>query len=340
MSTGKREVLIIIPSGGDLPLAEPSGASVSVGFYLVELAQVLRQFESTHQFTFATPDGTVPQLDINGMALPYHALDALVATAQQARELQSSPTFDVVDYRERFAPLVARREQELGLLERHLGRLALSDVLPGTDKDAATLHPELAARMSRLPEHSFLSARQIVQRHRDPLDSFEVGRFDFIHAPGGHAPMISFRDDPWLGEILHLARDNGVLISLICHAPVILTSTQFRIDESGNPYTPQPNPFAGTTVSTVPKLAERSAEDYGYLHVPGEQTRVTYYIDEALEAIGVHNLPKENPAAIEVHHERAVNVVSTNGPQGVDALAQEIESLLAATGAPRATSTT
>jgi hypothetical protein len=146
--------------------------------------------------------------------------------------------------------------------------------------------------------------------------------------------MISFRDDPWLGEILHLARENNVLISLICHAPVILTSTQFRIDQDGNPYTPQSNPFAGTTVSTVLKAAERASEDHGYLHVPGTRTRVTYYIDEALEAVGIRNLPKENPAAVEVHHEPATNVVSTNGPHGVDALARQIEVILAAAGVP------
>lgn len=333
--TEKRNALILIPSGGDLPLAEPAGvASVSIGFFLVELAEVLRRFQDTHEFTLATPDGSVPQLDINGTALPYHALADLAATMGQARHLQAAPDFDLAAYRDRYPALATRRENELRLLERHLGQVELSAVLPGTDKDAAALHPELAARLGRLPRHTYLSARQIVERHRDPADDFDLAGFDFVHAPGGHAPMISFRDDPWIGEILHILRDNGVLISLICHAPVILTSTRLRIDQDGNPYEPAVNPFAGTTVSTVPLAAERAAEDYGYLHVPGRQTRLTYYIDQALEQAGIHNLHKPNPATVEVHYEPTTNVVSTNGPQGVDALAGQIDKLIPAPATP------
>lgn len=328
--TTQRKALILIPSGGDLPLSEPAGVpSVPVGFFLVELAQILGRFESTHEFTFATPDGRPPQLDVNGTALPYHALADLAATMRQARELQGSPTFEPGAYRERYPALVARRDRELGLLERHLGRVELSGVLPGTDKEAAAGHPELAARLSRLPRHSYLSARQVVERHRDPADAFDLAGFDFVHAPGGHAPMISFRDDPWLGEILHVLRESEVLVSLICHAPVILTSTRFRVDEHGDPYEVDDNAFAGVTVSTVPQAAERAAEDYGYLHVPGRQTRLTYYIDEALEKAGVRNLHKPDPAAVLVHYEARARLLTTNGPQGVDALAAEIANRVA-----------
>lgn len=331
----RRRALILIPTGGDLPLAEPADvASVSIGFFLVELAEVLRRFQDTHDFVLATPDGSVPQLDINGLALPYHAQDELVAMMRRAAELQAAPAFDLAAYRAGCQPLVDRREQEIALLEKHLGRLALSDVLPGTDRDAAALHPGIADRLARLPRKEFLSAADLVRRHRDPADAFDIGDFDFIHAPGGHAPMISFRDDPWLGEILHVAREQGVLLSLICHAPVILTSTQQRIDAAGRPVPVHDNPFAGTTVSTVPQAAERASEDYGYLHVPGRQTRLTYYIDQALEQAGIHNLPKPNPASVLVHEEPGLRMLSTNGPQGVDALAERIEQAL--TPAPAA----
>ncbi|TCC00477.1 hypothetical protein E0H26_01955 [Micromonospora zingiberis] len=262
------------------------------------------------------------------MALPYFAVAELAATMRQARELQADPAFDLANYRDRYASLVTRSDQELGVLARHLGQVTLSDVLPGTDREAAAIQADLTARLATLPRRDYLSARQIVARHRDPGDDFDLAEFDFFHAPGGHAPMISFRDDPWLGELLHVLRENEVLVSLICHAPVILTSTRSRIDEHGNPYRLDANPFAGTTVSTVPKAAERAAEDYGYLHVPDQQTRLTYYIDEALEAAGIHNLHKPNPASVEVYYEPSVKVVSTNGPQGVDALADEIDKLL------------
>jgi hypothetical protein len=49
MSADKREALIIIPSGGDLPLSEPvGGVSVSIGFFLVELAEILRRWTRPH----------------------------------------------------------------------------------------------------------------------------------------------------------------------------------------------------------------------------------------------------------------------------------------------------
>src|SRR5947208_15198591 len=70
MPTTKRRALILISSGRQLPLAQPAEVkSISTGFFLVEMAQVLKEFENDYEFTFATPDGNAPQLDINGMAL-------------------------------------------------------------------------------------------------------------------------------------------------------------------------------------------------------------------------------------------------------------------------------
>ena len=47
--------------------------------------------------------------------------------------------------------------------------------------------------------------------------------------------MVDFRDNPWLGDALHVARETGVIISLICHAPVAVTYTRQRIDAQGRP---------------------------------------------------------------------------------------------------------
>ena len=77
-STTKRRALIIISSARQLPLSQPASVpSVSIGFFLVELAQVLKELEKDYEFTFATPDGNAPQLDINGMALAFHAIEKL-----------------------------------------------------------------------------------------------------------------------------------------------------------------------------------------------------------------------------------------------------------------------
>src|SRR5213076_3288385 len=76
MPTTKRRALILISSGRRLPLVEPAEVtSISTGFFLVEMAQVLKEFENDYEFTFATPDGNAPQLDINGMALSVHSIE-------------------------------------------------------------------------------------------------------------------------------------------------------------------------------------------------------------------------------------------------------------------------
>src|SRR5437773_3802968 len=82
MPTTKRRALILISSARQLPLVEPADVkSISTGFFLVEMAQVLKEFENDYEFTFATPDGKVPQLDINSMSLAMHAIEKTASAA-------------------------------------------------------------------------------------------------------------------------------------------------------------------------------------------------------------------------------------------------------------------
>ena len=119
MPTTKRRALILISSGHQLPLAAPAEVtSISTGFFLVEMAQVLKEFENDYEFTFATPDGNAPQLDINGMALSVHAIEKTGAKTLPLRMQQRRRSFDVSSFRARHPELVARREQEVRLLER------------------------------------------------------------------------------------------------------------------------------------------------------------------------------------------------------------------------------
>ena len=201
MTSTKRRALIIISSARQFPIAEPAGADpISTGFYLVELAQVLKEFEDDYEFTFATPDGNAPQVDINGLALAFHATDKLGPATLTTTIGQRRRGFTVDRFRQRHASLVARREEELQLLERHLGRLPVSDVLPNSERDVAAIHPEIVARLAPLQQHTFPSVEALVRRHRDTRDEFSLADFDFIHAPGGHGPMVDFGDNPWLGE--------------------------------------------------------------------------------------------------------------------------------------------
>ena len=327
--TSKRRALIIISSARQLPLTAPASiSSISTGFFLVEMAQVVKEFEHDYEFTFATPDGTPPQLDINGMSLAFHAIEKLGAATLTTTLEQRRDSFDIDSYRQRHPDLVARREQELQLLERHLGRIPVSEVLPNTEREAAAFRTELVARLSRLPEHTFPSVEELVLRHRDPQDRFSFADYDFIHAPGGHAPMVDFRDNPWLGETLHVARENDVLISLICHAPIAMTSTRERIDPAGKPYRVTDNPFLAATITTVPKHGEKVALTASYPHVPGERTRLAYFVDEAIKEAGFTVSTTLNPTAVKLIHEPSVGLLTGNGPQAIDAQATKIRDIV------------
>jgi hypothetical protein len=111
--------------------------------------------------------------------------------------------------------------------------------------------------------------------------------------------MVDFRDNPWLGEALHLARENGVLLSLICHAPVAMTSTLQRVDSDGRAYRAPENPFFDATITTVPERGGRAPESAGYVHVPRQRTRLTYYVDEVLKKTGFTLRTGLNPVRLE-----------------------------------------
>ena len=99
------------------------------------------------------------------MGLAFHATEKLGATRVTTALDQRRDSFDIDSYRQRHASLVARREQELQLLERHLGRVPVSEVLPNTEREAAAVRTELVAGLARLPEHPFASVEELVLRH-------------------------------------------------------------------------------------------------------------------------------------------------------------------------------
>ena len=118
----RRKALILFSSASELPLSKPEGRSVNIGWFLVELAAVIAEFEETHDFVLATPDGKVPTLDINGMALGMHGGGGLgPATARVALEEIRGLSFEKL--REKNPELATRREAELALLRRQLGRM-------------------------------------------------------------------------------------------------------------------------------------------------------------------------------------------------------------------------
>jgi putative intracellular protease/amidase len=332
MSTTKRRALILISSARQLPLVEPTDVkSISTGFFLVEMAQVLKEFENDYAFTFATPDGNAPQLDINSMALSMQAIEKTGVITIPLRMQQRGRSFDVNRFRQRHPGLVARREQEVQLLERHIGRVPVSELLPNSEPELAEYRPELIRRLDKLPEGTFQSLQELVLRHRDPADPFTFADFDFIHAPGGHAPMVDFHDNPWLGEALHVSRESGVVISLICHAPVAVTSTRQRVDAQGHPYLVSDNPFLAAAISTVPTIGELFALRFLYPRVPGKKTRLRYFVDKAIKEAGFKLATSLNMAAPLLAYEPSMRLLTGNGPQAIDQQAAKLRSVLTST---------
>lgn len=315
----RRKALIIISSAHDLRIAEPAHVgSISTGFFLVELAEILRTFGDEYDFTFATPDGLAPQLDINGIALAMHAGSAFGLTIGLTMIEQAGRKPNIQGLRRRHRGLAERREREVRLLEQHLGGIPVSRILPNTEPELVEYRVELVERLNNLPATPFASLATIVQRHRDPSDAFNLAQFDFVHVPGGHAPMADLTWDAWLGETLHVMRENGGVISLICHGPVALASTWWRVDEDGEPYRLVENAFTAAKVTVADKRSELIAFTVSYPRVPGERSRPTAYADEILRDAGFSLAGTINPTSARAVYDSELRVLTGNGPQAID----------------------
>ncbi|WP_371750663.1 hypothetical protein [Mycobacteroides sp. LB1] len=327
MSDGssKRRALIILSSARRLPLSSPKSVpSIPIGFFHVELGQVLAEFEDDYEFTLATPDGELPQIDTNGWSIPWHATDQMTWVYGNSVAEFTDPSFTVEGFRAKYPELVDRRARELDLLKRHLGRLPVTEPLAHTDAENLAYRQEVLPQIQTWPVKKYFSLPELVRKHRDPDDEFSFADFDFIHAPGGHAPMVDFHKNPWMGEVLHIARENKVYISLICHAPIALTSTNFRVDENEQPYAVRENPFWAAEVTTVSTTGETGMLDYGYVNIPGELTRLEYFVDEGLREAGFNVIAATVPTSLFLLPSPELGLVTGNGPQTVDIQASDI----------------
>ncbi|WP_181273824.1 DJ-1/PfpI family protein [Brevibacterium oceani] len=327
--TERPKALIVLSSAKRLPLTEPADhPGISTGFFLVELAAVMAQFEETHDFILATPDGEVPQLDINGLALNFHAAGDLgPATARHTIQTDAEK-LSPERLREKNPELLKRREAELALARRHLGRLPVSEPLPKTDREAVSIRAGVLASFKEVPEERYHSIEQLLAMDRDPSDEFALADFDFVHMPGGHAPMVDFHDNPLMGELLHTLREADVPISLICHAPIALTSGRYRVGADGTVQVSEDHEFKGASITTVPRWGERFMLASQYPKVPGQKTRLTYYVDVALKEAGYDVNLNLNPTAVKVIWDAEHDVLTGNGPQAVDAQAARLVEIL------------
>ncbi|MFZ3467977.1 hypothetical protein ACODT3_37445 [Streptomyces sp. 4.24] len=318
-ATSRPQALILLSSARELPLSEPADHRLSTGFFLVEVAAVLAQFENDYDFILATPDGKPPQLDMNGLGLSFHAGKSTGTGAARTTVQSAGKRFTPESLRRKNPELVERRDAELALSRRHLGRISVSAPLPRTDKEAISIRDEVVAGFEALPEKKYFSIQELIERHRDPDTAFSFQDLAFVHAPGGHGPMIDFHANPWMGELLHNLRENRVPISLIRHAPVALTSARYRIAADGEVITDNRHAFKGARITTFAQVAERIVLASQYPKVPGQRTRLAYFVDMALKDAGYDVSLALKPSGVKVVWDEKHALLTGNGPQAIDA---------------------
>ena len=322
----KKKALIIISSADKLPLKYPQGKSVSIGFFLVEMGKVLEVFKDEYEFTFATTDGAIPTLDINGETLLMHTANKLPVKSVELT-VKLNCKFDVDKYRENNAEYVNRRRKELEIAGELMGKLKVSKALPRSNKEAKIFKDEIQEYMDTLKEHKFMSLKEIIEKDDDVNDEFKLSNFRFVHIPGGHAPMVDFVDNPYLGEVLNRIYENNILLSLICHAPIALSSAKYRIDKNNNVINVDDHAYKGANITAFGKVEELQVALGGFYHVPGEKTRLEYYITDKLRDDGyiVSTTKEFLPKVI---YDESKNLITGNGPQAIDIQAKKLKEIL------------
>ncbi len=357
----KPKAMIIISSAKELPLQTPSAVgSISTGFFLIELARLLEVYEDQFDFVFVTPDGEPPQLDINGMDLNIHIQGPSAPLWSGASGLKQTllpyPDFLPSPWNnlrhENFLALrkdeISRRLKEINLAKKHLGKIPISKTLPNTHPEVKKFSTEVAAFFEHEAQKDFFSLKEILEKDSDPSDPFKISKMGFIFMPGGHAPMVDFVQNPYLGDVLRRAHQK-VLIAAICHGPIAFESTQYSLlhyEKSGKLVVRSDNPFRGLRITTVSEFEETLMLRLGYPKVPFAKnifkkdspqfTRLEYFVDQELFRSG-YLIEYGNPLKMGVQlypgyphvvFDRGHKVLTGNGPQTMDQFVDEMRKII------------
>jgi len=342
----KRKILVILSSARKIPLASPNRDSIPAGFYLVELGKMLREFQGTHQFTFATPDGVSPQIDINGLDLDFHVQGAKAPIfntktnlgflwRENFPKLSSKPEDFINRFRQKRPEEIDHRTKDINAAMELMGKLDISEPIHNTNPEVLDIHHKVTEGFNRQEEKKFYSLREILNRDNDVNDQFKLNEFDFVYLPGGHGPMVDLADNPYLGEILNRMHENQKLIVAICHGPIGLRSAIYRIDKNGKPIKNLKS-FAlkGAKITTVSSFEESLMLRIGYIRAAQDQsrTKLEYFVDDALKAVGYevkYGSPLVKriqfyPGKPKVIYDDKFKVLTSNGPQAVDELVEKL----------------
>ncbi|MGW7874419.1 type 1 glutamine amidotransferase domain-containing protein [Staphylococcus xylosus] len=319
----KNQALIIISSANELPLNNPTKQKIDTGFFLVEMGKILDTFKDDYEFIFATPNGEKPTLDINGESLSMQAGEKL-GIASVKEKFYKDPT----NYRQKNTKLVDRREKELNTLYDLLGKLPVSQNLSNTDEETKEFRKQIVRKMDDLEEKKFYSLKELLENNADNNNDFSFENLSFVHLPGGHAPMVDFLDNPELGEVLNQLSEQKVITSLICHAPIALTSARLRIDDKGKPYNYDKSLYEGAHITTVPKIGELFMLISGYPKIKNKKTRLHYYVDKKLISYNFNVKTTKNFTKSLVVYDKTRKLLTGNGPQAIDDQTDKLKEIL------------
>lgn len=322
----KKKALMIISSADRLPLKIPANMEVSIGFFIVEMGKVLEVFSENYDFTFVTPDGNIPTIDINGESLVMQTSEKfLFESAKLTTQLKLESNLS--EFRSKNEEYVKRRRDELKLVGNLLGKLKISQPLQNSNIEAEDYREEIVKYMNTLEEKEFLSLKQVIEKDNDKNDSFNIKDFDFVHIPGGHAPMVDFLDNPYLGEVLNRIYENNILLSIICHGPIALSSAKYRVDSQWNTIELDDYGYKGAHITVFGKAEELQVSIGGFYKVEGEKTRLEYYVSEKLESDGY----KVDTSAMflpKVIWDEDKKLITGNGPEAIDELTNKLKELI------------
>lgn len=350
--SNKRKALVVLSSAHKLQLMGPEVKAIPVGIFLVELAKMLQDFEDDYEFTFATPDGEAPQLDINGFDLnfyvqgssaPFKNLGSSLRNTRRVpsktigRSIGLSPEDDIQKFRKKRQVEFFRREGEVLTAIKHLGKLSVSEPLPNTHPEAREFRKVLQYSLAKAPLKKYHSFTDLINSHRDISDPFKFDDFDFVFIPGGHAPMVDLGHNPELGEIMNVFHEQGKIVTAVCHGPVSLTSAFYRLDENFEVYMPENSVFKNTKVTTVSNLEENIMLNIGYIRVPHEEkpTELEYFVESDLSKSSL-KVKKGGalfgfqflPGSPKVVYDTKSRFLTANGPQSMDLVTARLKRLV------------
>lgn len=208
-----------------------------------------------------------------------------------------------------------------------MGKLKVSQELPKSNKEAMMYKEKIEEYMETLKEHKFMSLKEIIEKDNDINDEFKLSQFKFVHIPGGHAPMVDFVDNPYLGEVLNRIYENNILLSLICHGPIALTSAKYRIDKNNEVIKVEDHAYKGAKITVFGKVEELQVSIGGFYHVPGEKTRLEFYASDKLKEDG-YVVSTTSAFLPKIVWDADKKLLTGNGPQTIDIQTSKLKELL------------